>query len=335
MLSRSRRAITGVTIAVLIIALATMGGYRLGSSRGAAPGRIRLAASTPQATTWISGMGSNGYNMDPSNCQRPTPCLDFNTAYADTVPGGEIDTVDAGPFGTLNIYHALTIDGGGGGSALIHATGDGIEVVAQPNDVVVLRHLHLHGSGGVSAGIRFSSGKELVLDDVTIEGYQTGISVQAPGPASVTITNSHIYNNSQVAVSVVPGGGTVQVSISHSQLARNYYGLMAQDGADVTLTDSVITGNTAIGAGCQTYGTGACTIQTESDRFDHNWAAVWMNHGAGNAQITMGLSGDAVFSDTYGIYGDFGGTLNAASFGNNRFMSNFVDGAASSSMTQK
>ena len=334
MTALTRRAFTLSTIVCLIVALATFGGYRLAGSSG--PGRPHLRLAGTVLSTWVSGTGLDSNAASPSFCQRGTPCKSFQTAYGVTAPGGVLAAADAGPFAPLSISETITVDGGSG-KGWIQSFADGIDVNAGPSDVVILRHLQINGVGDTGRyGISFTGGKALILDDVTIEGFsQHGIFVRAPGPASVTITNSHIQSNGGAGIAIAPSGGTVQVNISHSLVAGNYFGVTAQDGADVSLTDSVVTGSTSIGVGCQTYGNGACTIQTAHDRLDHNWAAVWMNHAAGNGQITESLSDDDIFSNSYGIYGDVGGTLNAASTGNNRFMNNFQDGAASSTMTEK
>src|SRR5579872_1414942 len=164
----SRRLITGVTIAVLIIALATMGGYRLAGSSSSSQTHLRLAAGS-YGVTWMSGTGSDSNSS--SGCPRTLPCQYFPITAGATAPNGVLSAVDPGPFGVLIITQAITVDGGPG-KALSATTGYGIQVGAGPNDVVILRHLQIHGLGaGGIAGIRFLNGKGLILDDVTIEGF--------------------------------------------------------------------------------------------------------------------------------------------------------------------
>src|SRR5712691_6573712 len=62
-----------------------------------------------QATrTWVSGVGD-----DANPGSRTAPCKTFAGAISKTAPGGEIDAIDPGGFGTLTITKAVTIDGQG------------------------------------------------------------------------------------------------------------------------------------------------------------------------------------------------------------------------------
>jgi hypothetical protein len=69
---------------------------------------LPAAASALASRTWVSGVGD-----DANPCSRTAPCKTFAGAWAQTAPGGEIDALDPGGFGTLTITHAITIDGGG------------------------------------------------------------------------------------------------------------------------------------------------------------------------------------------------------------------------------
>src|ERR1700677_1545342 len=67
-----------------------------------------LASATTaeaQATrTWVSGVGD-----DANPCSRTAPCLTFAGAFGKTAAGGEIDCLDPGGFGPLEITHAISI----------------------------------------------------------------------------------------------------------------------------------------------------------------------------------------------------------------------------------
>jgi hypothetical protein len=66
--------------------------------------------------TWVSGLGNDG-----NPCSRTSPCQTWAGAILKTAPGGEIDALDAGGFGTVTITNAITLDGGGGQVASIMA----------------------------------------------------------------------------------------------------------------------------------------------------------------------------------------------------------------------
>src|SRR6266852_6030670 len=93
-------------------------------------------ASAQATRTWVSGVGD-----DVNPCSRTAPCKTFAGAISKTAPGGEIDVLDPGGFGTLTITKSITIDGGGGivGSVLASGT-NGIVIVANAStDIVTLR----------------------------------------------------------------------------------------------------------------------------------------------------------------------------------------------------
>ena len=56
------------------------------------------------ARTWVSGVGD-----DANPCSRVAPCLTFAGAMASTTPGGEVDCLDPGDFGTVTITKAMKI----------------------------------------------------------------------------------------------------------------------------------------------------------------------------------------------------------------------------------
>src|SRR5687768_8978735 len=59
-----------------------------------------------QATrTWVSGVGD-----DVNPCSRTAPCKTFAGAISKTATNGEINCLDPGGFGTINITKSITID---------------------------------------------------------------------------------------------------------------------------------------------------------------------------------------------------------------------------------
>src|SRR5215469_9955555 len=127
-----------------------------------------------QATrTWVSGVGD-----DANPCSRTAPCKTFAGAISKTAPGGEIDALDPGGFGALTITKSITLDGGGGQVASVLVAGtNGIVVAAGATDVVIIRNLRfdgLLGGGNANAGlsgIRFISGKVLILENDVVFGF--------------------------------------------------------------------------------------------------------------------------------------------------------------------
>src|SRR5438477_5281721 len=99
-----------------------------------------------QATrTWVSGVGD-----DANPCSRTAPCKTFAGAISKTAPGGEIDALDPGGFGTVTITKSITIDGGGAGLAGVLASGTNGIVISNTGAtpiVVTLRNLTINGAG--------------------------------------------------------------------------------------------------------------------------------------------------------------------------------------------
>src|ERR1700704_626550 len=88
-----------------------------------------------QATrTWVSGVGD-----DANPCSRTAPCKTFAGAISKTADCGEIDCLDPGGFGAVTITKSITLDGTGQLASILVAAGNGINVSAQPTDVVTIR----------------------------------------------------------------------------------------------------------------------------------------------------------------------------------------------------
>src|ERR1700684_1148095 len=96
---------------------------------------LATAPAHAQATrTWISGVGD-----DANPCSRTAPCKTFAGAISKTAPGGEIDALDPGGFGSVTITKSITLDGGFGQNASILATGtaNGINIVVGSANVSI------------------------------------------------------------------------------------------------------------------------------------------------------------------------------------------------------
>src|ERR1700757_2585106 len=94
-------------------------------------------AQAQASRTWVSGVGD-----DVNPCSRTAPCKTWAGAISKTANGGEIDALDPGGFGAVTITKSITLDGGGGQVASTRVAGtSGINVVAQPTDVVTIRNV--------------------------------------------------------------------------------------------------------------------------------------------------------------------------------------------------
>src|SRR6202158_97624 len=100
---------------------------------------LASAPAHAQATrTWVSGVGD-----DANPCSRTAPCKTFAGAISKTAPGGEIDALDPGGFGAVNIPKSITIDGRGTLGSVLATSLYGIQIAAGANDVVILRNVSI------------------------------------------------------------------------------------------------------------------------------------------------------------------------------------------------
>jgi len=141
-----------------------------------------------QATrTWVSGVGD-----DVNPCSRTAPCKTYAGAISKTATNGEISTLDPGGFGAVTITKGITIDGTAGqGFGSILASGVSGVIVndslsATPGAAVVtLRNLSINGASTTQgSGIRFLSGRALIVEDCDIFGF---VGTSAPGGRGISV----------------------------------------------------------------------------------------------------------------------------------------------------
>src|SRR5256714_7223784 len=178
-----------------------------------------------QATrTWVSGVGD-----DANPCSRTAPCKTFAGAISKTAAGGEIDALDPAGYGAVTITKAITIDGGGGQVASVLVSGtNGIVVQAGPSDVVILRNLRLNGIGTGINGIRFLSGKALIVDKCEIFGFTTnGVDIALGASAQAWVTETNIENIGQSGIRATTTVGTVSVGVDNVRVELSNRGVEA------------------------------------------------------------------------------------------------------------
>jgi len=263
--------------------------------------------SAQASRTWVSGVGD-----DANPCSRTAPCKTFAGAISKTAAGGEIDALDPAGYGAVTITKGMTIDGGGGQVASVLVSGtNGIVVQAGANDVVILRNLRINGIGTGINGVRFLSGKALIIENCDIFGFtNNGIDIASSG-GQVLVTGTSSAHNGRAGLEVQSSGST-SVSISRSNLQLNNYGVYAGNNSHVTISDSTAEGNTSVGfiaaaaAGSAELNLANCT---SADNLEGVQA------GGGAAISTVRLSGVALHGNPVGFQVSSNGTI--SSFGNN------------------
>lgn len=157
-----------------------------------APG-LSLAAQT---RSFVSSYGS-----DSNPCSRQAPCRSFATAIANTVAGGEINTLDPGGYGPVTITKSISIVSGlGEAGVLVPAGGTGITISAGPDDQINLRGLAIEGAGNGNTGIRFNTGGFLTITNSVIRNMSNvGMDIEPSGASTFTITDTLIADNGRMA----------------------------------------------------------------------------------------------------------------------------------------
>jgi hypothetical protein len=203
-----------------------------------------------QATrTWVSGVGD-----DVNPCSRTAPCKTFAGAISKTAAGGEINCLDPGGYGAVTITKSMTIDCSEEFGSILNSAVNGINIndsaTGAPNTIeVVIRGVHINGSGTTLGlnGIRFTSGRSLVVENVTIEDQSTaGISMQPGGVARLHVLNTTIENigtdaaGRGILIQPTGAGGNARVLIANSRVLDTAFEGIRVDAAGNTNVNPIL-----------------------------------------------------------------------------------------------
>ncbi|MCU1347025.1 MAG: hypothetical protein JWO56_55 [Acidobacteria bacterium] len=262
---------------------------------------LTASIASAQATrTWVSGVGDDG-----SPCSLTAPCKTWAGAYGKTAPGGEIDALNSGGYGTLTIAKSITIDGGTGNVAsTLTGTTVGFNIVAAATDRVIIRNIEINGINGGAAGIRINTAKSVTIQNVSIFGMSggtgRGIDALCTAACRITVVNSRTENNSGIGMvfqGTVPN--VVTADVSNSSATNNAsHGIFASNGADVTLSNVVASENAL--SGLVADGTGT-TVSVTRSTFANNVGPGVQAGTAAAVTTTIGLSRSVVSGNSPGV----------------------------------
>ncbi|MGH9843927.1 MAG: right-handed parallel beta-helix repeat-containing protein [Blastocatellia bacterium] len=274
---------------------------------------LSTAAQAQLPQTYVSAQRGN----DANACDSMSPCRTFARALIQVVAGGEIVVLDPGDYGQVTISQAVMIvaEPGSYGGITVGKGGVGILIKAGPSDVIVLRGLTLNGLSG-GAGIGFSTGSALHIENCAINGFDRGIQSAADGRLFVKDT---VVRNSRVTgISITSAFGAATALIDHCRLEKNSSGVFANN-AKFTIRDSIAAGNSRIGFEA---GNGA-EMSLENCLATTNGTGI----GLGSASTAL-VSNSTITQNGVGIAApSFRSSI--ISFGNNRLAGNTVDGSFS------
>jgi hypothetical protein len=236
---------------------------------------VLFAASAVQAQatrTWVSGVGD-----DVNPCSRTAPCKTFAGAISKTAPGGEIDTLDPGGFGTINITKSITLDGRGTMGSILASSVNGVTVNAASTDTIILRNLSINGGTPTSPGLKgvnilSASGVHIEKCDIfnflsATAGNGRGISYTGTNAVSIYVSDTTITNNGQTGIVLLPSSGSPNmnlylknVEVKDNGAVAAGGGVFASSGAKVDIWNSTFSGNSAAGI----EGAGTAQINVDS-----------------------------------------------------------------------
>ena len=269
-----------------------------------------------QATrTWVSGVGD-----DVNPCSRTAPCKTFAGAISKTANNGEINCLDPGGFGAVTITKSITIDCTGTLGSILNSGTNGINVndsaTATPGTIeVMVRGLTIDGGGSLAGlnGIRMTSGRSLVLQDVFVQNQNgaNGISIEPTGVAEFYAENVTVTDGA-VGMLLQPNGATASLfAVLRNVRVQNNSnsGVVVSAKATAVVDKSSFSGN-ANGIFASATGANPAVVMISDSVFAGNSGAGIRSNGAssrvrvGNSVITGNLNGLTLSSggimNTYG-----------------------------------
>jgi hypothetical protein len=271
-----------------------------------------FSASGQATRTWVSGVGD-----DANPCSRTAPCKTFAGAVSKTAAGGEINALDPGGFGTLAITKSIRIDGSATIANVLANGTHGIVINAGSNDIVVLRGITIKGDNvaGTQRGIRFISGKQLIIENCEIYGFgQRNISIEPTVDSSVSILDTNVNAGVSNGVMVQPQTGVqARVTLDNVRITNNAnYGLLAYPGGSVLIRNSVISHNGLSGVRVDG-STGSTTVDLDTTALFQNGTGITVVTGGA---ATTRISNSTIVGNGVGLDGL------VTSFSNNRIVGN-------------
>lgn len=289
-----------------------------------------VSLAQAQATrTWVSGVGD-----DVNPCSRTAPCKTWAGAISKTFINGEIDALDEGGFGTLNITKSITIEGtygSGFGSTLASGTtGFIINLASNVNDPtksVRLRNLSINGAGasgavGTRTGIHGVNilnnvaNSNVTIDSCVIAEFsQRGIT-DARTTGTLQVIDTKIRNTNQGAI-VVLGG--VTATIDHTRIENcggTTFAGISIDGAGAKAT---VSNSQVWGCGFGVYAHNTAAVNLESCTLVNNTTGLFSDNSGG--AVVVRISNCNISGNGTGVNNP-GGATNLKTYGNNHIDGN-------------
>ena len=290
----------------------------LGAALASLPAAPAFAAN---AVSYLSAGGTG------TACTRVAPCNDVGAAQTATQVNGTIVCLDSYDFGFVTIAKSLAIDCTGTAASMgLLISGSGI--------VVTIRGVRFDGGHN----LEFGNGAALAVENCLFTNFPSsgnaGIVFEPTAAgAQLAVTDSlftNIGSGTGGGIVILPQpGGTAQAVLSRVTVEKNAFGIAADGststgGINLTIADSVITGNSQDGIVATTSAgqapIGVLVTGTKSANNAFGIRSIGPN-------VTVRVESSKVTGNGTGLAFGSGGAL--LTFGNNAVRANGSDGAFS------
>ena len=286
---------------------------------------LAAAPASAQATrTFVSGVGNDA---DP--CSRTAPCRTFAGAIVKTFINGEINCLDPGGYGTVNITKSITIDCKTtlGSDLSSGTTGIIVNIPVSVNDPtrsVRLRGITINGTGASGAvgtrtgidGIRILQATSVFVEETVIAEFsQQGIEVAATANVNLALNDVTIRNTNVAGITLATTAGQVVASFNNVRINGTPIGLSAANRVRASIRDVMLGHNT----------TGIQTSGVDNIVNVDNAMITFASTGVlGSAGSTVRISNSVITQNATGLNANGGSIVSMAG---NSVTGNTADGA--------
>ena len=274
---------------------------------------VSTTAFAQNNRSFVSTTGNDANNCTPGN-----ECRSFSRAISVTNSGGDIIAISSGGYGPFTINKSITVMGAPGVVASITAVADGIDIGAGPTDKIVLRGLSINATGSVGDGINASGFRTLAIENCSVVGGATGISVVGPATSYATISDSTVRGSIGLYGFFVGSSVTLLRCRAESNSGSGFHFQVFSQDAFISAVDIVSTGNMSYGiyVACSTMANTATLDLYRSVITKNNGAGVYADGSAGNGAVVVRVADSMVTENGAGGFVQTGSaTFN--SMGNN------------------
>ena len=275
---------------------------------------------------------------DANPCTFASPCKSVQHAHDVVAAGGEIRMLDPGSYGLLTITKAISILGDGHGGIAASNGATAITINAGATDKINLRGLVIEGFGTGNFGIQFNTGASLNIQDSIIRNFTAiGIFFTPSTASQLNVSRTLVSDLASGADAVVirptggPGTLPVLAVLDHVVLDQGHNGLLvfgnsADQGAQVTIADSVISNQSNVGIFGQTSGFGAIDVMVRNCSVSNNATGI----STSGSPVFVRVTRSTITANGIGLTA--GISTNLVSYGDNNLDGNTTDGAPTSTL---